>query len=132
MQKSIDSEKNPYQGLIFSCALGSDMAILDELKSKHKLLVINTLESQIQDLLPCLFTSDFFSRTPLEELKSKWLNGRSIEEVGNWVYYPWKNMIVRVLDKEDFILCRTNRNRLKISNDNQLSLSNKTVLFIGP
>jgi molybdopterin/thiamine biosynthesis adenylyltransferase len=59
------------------------------------------------------------------------LAGEDIENYGVWVYYPWSRRLVHMLDREEFIQVRTNRNQYKITNYEQDTLSSKTIGIIG-
>ncbi len=50
---------------------------------------------------------------------------------GVWFYYPWKNTLVHILQKNDFIKVRTNRNLYKITAAQQTELGSKTVGIVG-
>lgn len=52
-------------------------------------------------------------------------------EYGNWVYYPWSNKAIKILEKTEFIELRTARNRNKISNSEQNKLAQKTIGIVG-
>lgn len=48
-----------------------------------------------------------------------------------WVYYPWRRALVRLLDPESFWLLRTDRNRDKITAEEQARLRGLTVGVVG-
>jgi hypothetical protein len=50
---------------------------------------------------------------------------------GSWVYYPWNNTAISILEKTEFIELRTARNRNKIKETEQKELSNKSVGIVG-
>jgi len=50
---------------------------------------------------------------------------------GSWVYYPWNNTALRILEKTEFIELRTARNRNKITVKEQKLLSEKSVGIVG-
>jgi len=52
-------------------------------------------------------------------------------EYGNWMYFPLRRKCIQILPKADFIELRTSRNRLKITREEQLELSKKTIAVIG-
>jgi len=52
-------------------------------------------------------------------------------EYGNWMYFPIRRKCIQILPKADFIELRTSRNRLKITREEQLELSKKTIAVIG-
>ncbi|MEJ7736488.1 MAG: Rv1355c family protein [Chitinophagaceae bacterium] len=59
------------------------------------------------------------------------LNGLSPDEYGVWVYYPWSKKLVHLLDEAEFIEVRTNRNRYKITREEQDILSRKKCGIVG-
>jgi molybdopterin/thiamine biosynthesis adenylyltransferase len=56
---------------------------------------------------------------------------KNINQFGNWAYYSWRNSWVHLLPETEFIAVRTNRNQLKITKDEQHSLSKKSIGVIG-
>jgi hypothetical protein len=52
-------------------------------------------------------------------------------EYGSWVYFPWSNTALKILEKAEFIELRTSRNRNKISKIEQEKLSDKTIGIVG-
>ncbi len=67
----------------------------------------------------------------LEKFVEKHLNGTPHEEYGVWVYYSWLNKAVHLLDKDEFIEVRTNRNQHKITKEETSDLSSKRIGIIG-
>lgn len=55
----------------------------------------------------------------------------NIDDYGVWVYYPWLNKIVHLLDEEEFIEVRTNRNVYKITFEEVRKLRQKKIGIIG-
>ena len=52
-------------------------------------------------------------------------------EYGTWMYFPLRNKCIQILPKSDFIELRTSRNRLKITREEQLELSRKSIAIVG-
>lgn len=52
-------------------------------------------------------------------------------EYGNWMYFPLRRKCIQILPKSDFIELRTSRNRLKITREEQLDLSKKSIAVVG-
>lgn len=52
-------------------------------------------------------------------------------EYGNWMYFPLRRKCIQILPKSDFIELRTSRNRLKITREEQLELSTKSIAVVG-
>jgi len=119
--------------LIFRLSNSSDTQSLKELKSKQPNIVIyDTIKDQLIDLYKIknpsisIIEEEYFNQFLAIEL-----DGRTLEEYGAWVYYPWTNRLVHLLDEQEFVLVRTNRNNPKISLIEQQALKNKTVGIIG-
>lgn len=55
----------------------------------------------------------------------------SINEWGNWVYYPWLNKVVHFPPSKELYLLRTARNRNLITFDEQMRIKKTTVLISG-
>jgi molybdopterin/thiamine biosynthesis adenylyltransferase len=51
--------------------------------------------------------------------------------IGNWAYLPWTATVVHLLDRDDFFDVITDRNRDKISREQQLRLRAKRIGVIG-
>lgn len=69
-----------------------------------------------------------------EELEEKWeafTMANNPREAGVWVYYPWLNQMVHLLEKDDFIQLRTSRNQHKITAAEQGELFKKRIGIIG-
>lgn len=131
MQKTIKTEKSVFKPEIFRCNSNVDNAHFQRLVNRNNPLIADTLDDQLLDLVACLYPQNYLGGDDMSALVLKWLNGREKSNIGNWVYFPWKNLAVKVLEKDDFIVCRTNRNKLKITAENQDRLSKKSILFVG-
>lgn len=103
----------------------------DFLKNHPDCIVLDTIESQLRDLVklenPQLRLSE---EDYNDKIKSR-LSGKTLEEYGVWVYYSWKNTVVHLLDEEEFIRVRTIRNAYKITFEEQELLRTKKVGIIG-
>ncbi|MFM9946225.1 MAG: Rv1355c family protein [Bacteroidia bacterium] len=72
------------------------------------------------------FTLDELQKAALDHIAPL-----TIEEYGVWVYYPWSNKVVHILDKEEFIEVRTSRNQNKITKKERDILQQKKIGVIG-
>jgi hypothetical protein len=50
---------------------------------------------------------------------------------GSWMYFPLRKKCIQILPESDFFELRTSRNRLKITREEQLQLSSKSIAIIG-
>lgn len=131
MQKTIKSEKLYFTPLIFNCSSDVDNAAFQQLIADKNPVITDTFADQLEDLAACLFPAQYLSGTGTPELVKQIPDNAHPEKAGNWVYFPWKNIAVKLLAESDFITCRTNRNKLKITPDQQQLLGQKNILFVG-
>ena len=50
---------------------------------------------------------------------------------GNWIYFPWRRELIRILGKSDFIFLRTCRNHFKVLQHEEELLSKKSIGIVG-
>ncbi|MBT5856358.1 Rv1355c family protein [bacterium] len=110
----------------------SDYKEINILKSKPFIQIIDTITSQTKELLktqhPNKTNQNKYVETRLTELKKSTDN---LEKFGKWVYYPWSNKLIHILNKNDFISVRTDRNQNKITKSEQSLLMKKSIGIIG-
>jgi molybdopterin/thiamine biosynthesis adenylyltransferase len=93
--------------------------------------VHDTLQEQLLALIKCRNPKVGFTSHEAEQEIARHRDGRAADEVGVWVYYPWRQAAVRLLDEDDFVELRTSRNRYKITADGQRLLGGKVVGVVG-
>jgi molybdopterin/thiamine biosynthesis adenylyltransferase/nitroreductase len=122
-----------YRPRIFDLGDRSQRQAWDEWRHAHEADVHlhDTLHDQIAGLVKCRTPKATFTRHDLDEAIVRHGRGRPAEEVGVWVYYPWRRAAVRLLDEDDFVELRTSRNRYKITDDEQRLLRGKTIGIVG-
>lgn len=96
--------------------------------SKHQIELI-PLSVNILKELALNVESNYLTSESLELIE------REIDQIppeyGSWMYYPRRKKCIQVLPKQDFIELRTCRNRYKISREEQLKLSEKSIAIVG-
>jgi hypothetical protein len=93
--------------------------------------VHDEIMSQLKELMKCKHPSKALADEELNTLISQHLNSIEPDKYGVWVYYPWNRSVVHLLDEEEFVTVRTNRNQLKITPEEQATLQQKTIGIIG-
>jgi molybdopterin/thiamine biosynthesis adenylyltransferase len=111
---------------------------LDEDRSEFQKLLVNddlTLQdniyNQLQELIKCLNPSKILEDKDYEILIKEHIKNSELYEYGVWVYYPWNKRLIHILDEKEFIEVRTNRNRNKITREEQSELLQKKIGIIG-
>jgi molybdopterin/thiamine biosynthesis adenylyltransferase len=106
-------------------------AFLKTMEEKPHIKLFDAINNQLQDLIKSLNPKRVFEAAELEAAIDLHLNGVERTDYGVWVYYPWIDSIVHMLDEQEFIEVRTNRNKHKITQAEQDSLSKKKIGVIG-
>lgn len=95
------------------------------------IVVYDTLKAQLRELIKTKNPTVTLTPEQYEQKIALHLSGQPIEEYGVWVYYPWNQKLVHILDEEEFIDLRTSANRNKITIAERNILATKKVGVIG-
>jgi hypothetical protein len=126
------SENNLYTPAFYKVTkLKEAESLLKLLSQKPNIKIYDNIASQLKELVksrkPNLTLNDVEIAKEIELT----LNGTNLEEFGTWVYYPWNEKIVHILDEDDFIELRTSRNKYKITEEERKTLALKKIGVIG-
>jgi nitroreductase/molybdopterin/thiamine biosynthesis adenylyltransferase len=121
-----------YKAIFFRLTNSEEQQSMFELLQLHKhLKVYDHIWEQLVDLVKVLNPSKKLSSEELKHAIHEHLNGKTLEQYGVWVYYPWSDRLVHMLDEQEFIEVRTSRNKNKITNEERDILSRKIIGVIG-
>lgn len=112
----------------------NDQIRISELRRRSDVTVFDRINDQIKDLMKCRnpkIKFDSLDDPRLNPIVETYLDGRHPDEIGSWVFYPWKNYLVHLLGESEFIEVRTNRNKYKITDEEQTTLGTKKIGVIG-
>lgn len=100
------------------------------LLSNSRILRIDTLRAQVKELLRIEQPARYWD---LEDIEAEADNriGENPDFYGCWIYYPWRNTVIHLLDEEEFFRVRTARNMHKINPTEQNILKGKKIGIIG-
>lgn len=116
----------------FRLALPADRERLRELLMHAPTLAVHDeLLSQLAELVRALNPAVKFTKPELAEAAKAHLGNGKAEDYGVWVYYPWSGRLVHLLDEAEFAIVRTDRNRNKITREEQAVLGTKRIGVIG-
>ena len=121
--------KNNYKPLFFKLIDANQIKEFETLiHTKENLQVFDYIKAQVEELIKCLQpTIVFLPPTELAKAVENKFQGKPTDEYGIWVYYPWCAKLVHLLDEEEFIVVRTNRNKHKITLQEQQTLAHKKI-----
>lgn len=103
----------------------------DLLTGTEGIQVHDEIYSQLKELVKSKNPTKKLTAEEYDEYIRSYTDNINLEEFGVWVYYPWSNRLIHILDKEDFIYLRTAANRNKITTTESNILSTKKVGVIG-
>ncbi|MBX2906332.1 MAG: Rv1355c family protein [Taibaiella sp.] len=130
--KNTKEEIELFEPLFFRISSDVDRKSLQNLLlAKPYLKVYDTIQSQLKELVKAFHPDKTLETDVISSLVSRHLNGCDVFEYGVWVYYPWSEKLVHILDEQEFVFLRTNRNKYKITDAEQKSLAGKRVGVIG-
>jgi len=121
-----------YTPLFFRPGNTTDRESLEILIQQGKVsFVHDTITEQLQELIKSLNPSVKIKSEEYPALIQQHLNSTDLYDYGVWIYYPWNQRLVHSLDEEEFIEVRTNRNKYKITKEEQELLKTKKIGIVG-
>ncbi len=122
-----------YRPRVFRFSLAADRRAFDELgkAAPEPISVCDSYEAQLQGLLKSREPRRRWTHDELRLESERHYSGRAPDEAGVWVFYPWRQTLVHLLDPEDFLELRTSRNRYKITGDEQRVLRRLKIGIVG-
>lgn len=128
----VANDETSWRPEIFDITNSENLSKLESLIYSGKVYhVADRLEDQLKELLTTQNPSKTFSNHELDDAVKRHLNGLRIEEYGRWVFYPWKGLLVHVLPKKEYQLLRCDRNRYKITEQEQKKLRKLKIGIAG-
>jgi len=124
--------KTDYAPLFFRWKNPNDKDTFDKLlASVEDIKIYDTIESQLAELVKITHPSEKLTEEEIEMHIQKHIGPIPIAAYGVWVYYPWCREMVHLLDEEEFIKVRTNRNMFKVDPAQISLLRKKKIGIIG-
>ncbi|GIV32599.1 MAG: hypothetical protein KatS3mg031_0134 [Chitinophagales bacterium] len=129
--RAADELRMIYKPLFYRLSDARDAERFEELLDTPGLRVSDELNGQLRELIKLKNPTIRFSPDELNRAAREYLQGRPSSAYGVWVYYPWLNHVVHILDKEEYRLLRTNRNQYKITPEERAILETKKIGVLG-
>jgi molybdopterin/thiamine biosynthesis adenylyltransferase len=127
-----EKQKANYKPLLFRLKIKEEFIKFNNLiKSESNLLVFDELRGQVKELIKLRNPKKNLTAEEMEDEINNYFDKKDPDILGVWVYYPWANKIVHLLDEEEFVEVRTNRNFYKITPEEKDILAQKKIGIIG-
>ena len=101
------------------------------LESGIQVLAYDQIQDQFGELIKARMPQRAFNQADLDQEVGTWLADRPPAHYGVWVYYPWSQRLVHLLDEQEFIELRTTRNLYKITTVEREVLAQKKIGIMG-
>ncbi|MFT4095436.1 MAG: ThiF family adenylyltransferase [Niabella sp.] len=132
LQPQVSDHTNIYQPEFYRLSHANEEALFSGLlKGNPSIQIYDRIESQLTELIRINHPERRFSKEELAALQQQYIIDGSYDKFGVWVHYPWSQKVVHLLDEEDFIKVRTNRNQYKITPEELQLLRSKKIGIIG-
>ncbi|MEO8734847.1 MAG: Rv1355c family protein, partial [Flavobacteriales bacterium] len=105
--------------------------LLNVLTKTPGIEVHDRIQAQLRELIKSINPSQRLTEELIQEKIAIHLNDKALNDYGSWVLYPWSKRLVHLLDEAEFAIVRTDRNRNKITREEQLRLSKLKVGVVG-
>lgn len=120
------------QPAFYRMQFAQDRSGLEELLlAKPGILIYDQIHRQLQEWVKNNYPNKTLTASESETAISSHLGGTPESEYGVWVYYPWSEKLVHLVDEQEFIDLRTCRNQYKITREERDLLSTKKIGIIG-
>jgi molybdopterin/thiamine biosynthesis adenylyltransferase len=131
LKKSIQNSGDKYTPEFFRLSDSSSKLSLEVLLSENPhISITDDIEGQVRELVKSRHPKGLEEDTLNQHVLSTF-GGNPTDEYGVWVFYPWNNKLVHILDEAEFIELRTNRNQNKITVEERDVLASKSIGIIG-
>ena len=126
------SKNHDYTPIFFNLQVESSQnALSNLLENNPTITILDQIFGQLEELIKLKNPKKKFTTEELNQEVEKHLNNTPLQEYGIWVYYPWLNKLIHLLDEKEFIEVRTNRNQNKITPEEEEILTAKKIGVIG-
>ncbi len=120
-----------YRPEFFRLGNNQDKKSFDILIENANIFVYDEMYDHLKELVKSRHPSIKLKDADYKVLIPKHVGDCPMDEYGVWVYYPWSRRLVHLLDEKEFVDIRTNRNKYKITVEEQALLATKKIGVIG-
>jgi len=128
---STDTTSFATQPVLYRLENRAERTACEEAMRHRKGEVVDTLEEQLVEWLVTQTPSLRQQPDALAQAIQDQIGEAGWEAFGTWAWFPWRQTWVRLLPESAFIAVRTNRNRNKITSEEQDLLASKCVGVAG-
>lgn len=120
-----------FSPLLFKRGHSQGEALFTELSSNTSTQVLDLFAPQKKELFKIRSPKIPLKSSELDRLFDEWAQNKILDHEGIWAYYPWSGRLLHLVNEEEFIELRTNRNHYKIAPLEQKELATRHLGIIG-
>nr|WP_276602897.1 Rv1355c family protein [Nannocystis pusilla] len=126
------AERESWFPLIFDRSVPAEAEAMDELMNDGEVVYIHDmLEAQLKDLVRSRTPSKNYTDDEVAQEIVRLLADQTPQNYGRWAFYPWSRRMVHLLPPDSFIELRSDRNRNKITSEEQARLRKIKIALAG-
>lgn len=126
------AEHESWFPLIFDRAVATEAAAMDELVGSGEVVHIHDmLEAQLRDLVRSRTPSKNYTDDEVTHEIAGLLGAQVQHDYGRWAFFPWSRRLVHLLPPDSFTELRADRNRNKITAQEQAKLRKIKIALAG-
>ncbi len=120
-----------YKPVFYKLTETKDSETFEQLLKTAGITVVDYIYDQIKELVKIRQPEKRFTTESVEFDTNKFIGDQNLDLFGLWVFYPWSNRLVHILEENDFIEVKTSRNQYKITPEERDILATKKVGIVG-
>ena len=126
------AERESWHPLCFDRRDPTHLRAMEELMASGEVQFIHDLiDAQIADLIRTRNPHANFSDAEQAERVTAHMGETAAQDYGRWLFFPWSKHLVHLLGPEEFFEVRSDRNRNKITREEQVRLGQLKVALAG-
>ncbi|MEN8136985.1 MAG: ThiF family adenylyltransferase [Bacteroidota bacterium] len=131
MNKVNNKVQNLFKPILFYTGNPSDNQLLKSLIEGESPAIVDEFDKQLAEHFMINNLELLNNKIDYEKKFNQFVKECADKQYGLWVFYPWKNVLVHTLEEKEFVELRTNRNKYKITDEEQQILSTKVIGIVG-
>ncbi len=108
-----------------------DLSAFTNFCKQHSLQLMDKIDQQLEELARVKFPGAKKMEERQRFIAERLLHHPNKFTFGIWVYFPWAQQVIHLLEEEDYFAVITNRNQNKITKEEQQELRQKQIGVIG-
>lgn len=130
--KDSANKSNIYKPNIYRLSDKESAANFKELLASGQITsAYDSIYEQLKELMKNRHPVSRPTEAQYKALIDEYMDGRTVDEYGAWIFYPWSGRLVHLLDEAEYREVRTAANKYKITHEEQELLATRKIGVVG-